>query len=69
MYREIPAKDKQIKKVVIETPLDDYELLDFGNGCKLERFGNSNSYTLPDEVNSGPGKYFAVNGQQNTRFF
>jgi nitric oxide reductase NorD protein len=39
MYREIPAKDKQIRKVVIKTPLDDYELLDFGNQRKLERFG------------------------------
>jgi nitric oxide reductase NorD protein len=39
MYREIPAKDKQIQKVVIESPLGDYELLDFGNGRKLERFG------------------------------
>ena len=39
MYHEIPARDKHIRKVVIETPLDDYELLDFGNGRKLERFG------------------------------
>jgi nitric oxide reductase NorD protein len=37
MYREIPARDKHIRKVVIETPLDDYELLDYGR--KLERFG------------------------------
>ena len=39
MYRDIPARDKQIQPVVIETPLDDYELLDFGIGRKLERFG------------------------------
>ncbi len=39
MYREIPADDEQAEDVIIETPLDDYELLDFGNGRKLERFG------------------------------
>ncbi|MDH3527511.1 MAG: hypothetical protein OEM43_08440, partial [Gammaproteobacteria bacterium] len=39
MYREIPADDEHALDVIIETPLDDYELLDFGNSRKLERFG------------------------------
>ncbi len=39
MYREILADDDQSQDVIIETPLDDYELLDFGNGRKLECFG------------------------------
>jgi nitric oxide reductase NorD protein len=39
MYKAIPADDEHAQDVIIETPLDDYELLDFGNGRKLERFG------------------------------
>ncbi|MGA7799646.1 MAG: hypothetical protein WCC36_02450, partial [Gammaproteobacteria bacterium] len=39
MYRDIPAFGSHIREIVIETPLDDYELLDFGRGRKLERFG------------------------------
>jgi nitric oxide reductase NorD protein len=39
MYRNIPAKDPNLQRVVTETPLDDYELIDFGRGRKLERFG------------------------------
>ena len=39
MYRKIPATDARLQEVVIETPLDDYALIDFGNGRKLERFG------------------------------
>jgi len=39
MYRDIPAFGSHIREIVVETPLDDYELLDFGRGRKLERFG------------------------------
>ena len=43
MYRDIPASGSHIREILIETPLDGYELLDFGKGRKLERFG---SYVL-----------------------
>jgi nitric oxide reductase NorD protein len=39
MYRDIPANGSDIREILIETPLDGYELLDFGKGRKLERFG------------------------------
>ena len=56
MYKNILANDKQTQDVVIETPLDDYELLDFGNGRKLESFG---PYVLdrPDTRASGKPKH------------
>lgn len=39
MYRHIPATGSHVKEVIIDSPVDDYELLDFGGGRKLERFG------------------------------
>ena len=38
MYHHIPATGPHVKELTIDSPIDDYELLDFGGGCKLERF-------------------------------
>ncbi len=39
MYHHIPATGPHVKEVTIDSPIDGYELLDFGGGRKLERFG------------------------------